>query len=72
MTYKPQLKDFMAENKEHRPDRVADEDPTGDFHTSDWDELVEVPDRKYADKRPAPPLTNDDSAKFGSAAPFKL
>ena len=72
VTFKPALKEFMVENKQHNPERVADEDPTGDFYSSHWDELVDIPDRDYAPKRPAPPLTTEDSAKFGDAAPFKF
>ena len=71
INYKPQLKEFMEDNKQSNPQRVIDDDPETDFYSSQWDELVDVPDRKYAKPRPAPPLTTDDSAKFGSAAPFK-
>lgn len=40
-----------------------------DFFTSFWDETADIKDREYGKVQPAPPLSVDDSAKFGSATP---
>lgn len=66
--YKPAVASFMQEFKEHDPIRVPEEDAETDNYSSPWDELIAVPDREYGLPRPAPPLSNDDSAKFGGSA----
>ena len=66
--YKPAVASFMQEFKEHDPIRVPEEDAESDNYSSPWDELIAVPDREYGLPRPAPPLSNDDSAKFGGSA----
>ena len=59
----------MGDYKQFNPARVPDEDE-GDIGSSQWDGATrEIGDREYGKPRPAPPLTTDDSAKFGSAAP---
>ena len=67
--FKPQVASFMQDFKEHDPIRVPDEDGETDNYSSPWDEIVDIPDREYGLPRPAPPLTTDDSAKFGGSAP---
>lgn len=66
--HRPEVESFMQEFKEMDPMRVPDEDGETDNYSSPWDEIVEVQDREYGLPRPAPPLTVDDSAKFGGSA----
>jgi len=61
----------MSVNKEHNPARVWEEldNETDNYSPKNgmW-KKTEVKDREYGKERPAPPLTVDDSVKFGGSA----
>ena len=62
---------FISDFKQFNPDRVLDMDGQTDSISTFWDKTVEIPNntRQYQEPRPAPSLSVDDSAKFGSAKP---
>ena len=64
-----EVQDFMKEYRAQDPIRVPDEEPPTLF-TSNMDEFTPLSHREYAERRPAPPLTVEDSAKFGNAPAY--
>ena len=64
-----EVQDFMQEYKAHNPIRTGpDEDPV-EYSNPDND-FAPQSHREYSEPRPAPPLTTEDSARFGTAAKY--
>lgn len=70
VTFKPEADAFVLENREHSPALLSDDDLDNDVEGINglYDKAVDVEYRNYAPDRVAPPLTVEDSAKFGSAS----
>ena len=69
--YNASVGDFLREQKAYDPVRVPEED----IETELWENPFtqkEIGNREYGQDLPTPPLSVDDSLKFGgSAKPFK-
>lgn len=63
----------MEDYKQHDPIRIPDEtDDQTDITTGFWEGLTPpVGEREYGSPMPAPPISVDDSHKFGAAETFK-
>lgn len=70
--YKNQVADFMQEFKQHNPLRVPDMEE-GDIYEGPFEENAPIGEREYMEPPVAPPLSTEDSIKFGgSAEPFRF
>ena len=65
-----EVQDFMQEYKALNPERNSPEEEVTELFTFEQGEMAPQSHREYADPRPAPPLSVDDSAKFGGAAMY--
>lgn len=65
---KPEALDFVRSYKQFNPMRVTD-DEEGDIIEGPFETNPAIGDRDYLPARAAPPLSVDDSLKFGGSAP---